>query len=221
MPVKNNWLRKIGINTVIDIGASTGNYARKIREILPEAFIHSFEPIEESFVRLKKTMEDDEKSTQYNIALSDTTGSAELNISRNIGSSSFLPMTNTHTAAFPDTEVIKSISVHCDTLDNILKKEMLPRKILMKLDVQGSELKVLEGSQEILSETEIVYTEVSFCELYEKQPLVNTVIHYLWQKGFIVCGFDDTSQSLSDGSFLQSNIYFRRKREINNGASPE
>lgn len=42
---KHLWLTNLNINTVVDIGAHEGEFAAKIRGILPTASILSFEPL--------------------------------------------------------------------------------------------------------------------------------------------------------------------------------
>jgi hypothetical protein len=47
------WLVRSGIKTIIDVGANTGQFSRAIHEVLPEAYIYSFEPLSDCFSELK------------------------------------------------------------------------------------------------------------------------------------------------------------------------
>jgi tRNA G46 methylase TrmB len=65
------WLQKFGIKTIIDIGANEGQFIDKISKILPDANIYSFEPLKDSFVKLKKNTRNNKNITAYNFALGD------------------------------------------------------------------------------------------------------------------------------------------------------
>ena len=97
---------------------------------------------------------------------------------------------------------IKNISTaQTDTLDNIIfgaYESAAPYGEFLKLDVQGAELEVLQGAERILSErTVAVVAEVSFCELYESQPLFGDVAAYMKSKGFGFYGFHAMSHRAS------------------------
>lgn len=92
-------------------------------------------------------------------------------------------------------------SCQTDTLDNIIfeaNESAAPYGELLKLDVQGAELEVLQGAERVLSErTVAVIAEVSFCELYENQPLFGDVASFLKSKGFGFYGFHAMSHRAS------------------------
>ena len=46
---KYGWLQKMDIATVLDIGANIGQFAEMIRQIVPQAMIYSFEPLQSCF----------------------------------------------------------------------------------------------------------------------------------------------------------------------------
>jgi ubiquinone/menaquinone biosynthesis C-methylase UbiE len=50
---KNRWLKNTGIQSVLDIGANTGQFAKKIRWIFPNVKIYAFEPIPSVFNSLQ------------------------------------------------------------------------------------------------------------------------------------------------------------------------
>ena len=52
------------------------------------------------------------------------------------------------------------------------------------MDVQGAELKVLEGAQNILEKTKIILTEVGLKPYYENHGMKKDIDDYLISKGF-------------------------------------
>lgn len=63
--------------------------------------------------------------------------------------------------------------------------------LLIKLDVQGFELQVLDGAPETLKRTEVILSEVSLLPYNKGAPLMHEVIAYLAERDFLpfdVCG---------------------------------
>lgn len=209
--VKYKWLYELNIQTILDIGASTGGYAKKARKVFPDAIIHSFEPIPQSFSRLQSYFKNDPNHHAYNIALSDANGIIKFNLNQSSGSSSILPITEKHISAYPSTANTNEISVQSDLLDNIFPTLNIKKNILMKLDVQGAESKVFAGGENTLLKCKVLYIETSFVELYDSQWLFNDLYQYLLSRGFYLAGIENVSQSLKDGSFLQADAYFVNK----------
>ena len=72
-------LRSLPIQTVIDVGANTGQFARQISRIFPQAKIYCFEPLPEPFKALESwALEQDERVKLFNVAIGDSEGTAEI-----------------------------------------------------------------------------------------------------------------------------------------------
>ena len=54
----------------------------------------------------------------------------------------------------------KSFKIKTNTLDNFCKEKKIKKIDILKMDVEGSELKVLEGSKKILDKTNIIQVEI-------------------------------------------------------------
>ena len=83
--------------------------------------------------------------------------------------------------------------------------------ILIKIDVQGSEDKVIRGGQKTLRRAKAVIVETSFTELYDGQPLFHDIYEGLRSLGFSYSGSwaPDLKNPL-DGSHLQQDSIFVR-----------
>jgi len=83
--------------------------------------------------------------------------------------------------------------------------------ILLKVDVQGYEHKVIDGSRNILNMVKVIIIETSFHELYEGQPLFAEIYELLNRLGFVYSGSWGELKSPLDGAPLQQDSIFIRK----------
>ena len=200
------YIASLNIKTVIDIGAHSGEFARMIKQVLPDAAIYSFEPLKDEFQLLDQTR----AGTAFNCALGDHNGSIEIHRSAYSQSSSILPMATLHKEAFPDSADHTAETVEIKRLDDALAGFSLQPEILIKIDVQGYEDKVIAGGEQLIDKTEAIIIEVSFRELYEGQPLFDRVFELLSRKRFKYMGNLYQLLSPLDGAPLQADALFVR-----------
>jgi hypothetical protein len=113
---------------------------------------------------------------------------------------------------FPGTEEVQAVVVRTARLDERLTEAMLPRPCLLKIDVQGGELLVLQGASGIMHLLDEVLVECSFVELYDGQPLAGDVVAFLRERGFGLAGVSTPAQG-HDGEPVQADFQFRRPDE--------
>lgn len=206
-----NWLEKLNIQTVIDIGANEGQFIRKIKKVLPAAKIFAFEPIPACFKKLVAANAD---VMAFNIALGNEEGSTEINISNNLASSSFLEMKELHKTSFPEAVFIGKESVALKRLDNVLLDHDLKNNLLIKLDVQGYEEKVIAGGEKTFAAASVLIIETIFEPFYENQWLFDDIYRHFTNKGFKFMGFTDQENSKASGIPLFADAIFIKKEMI-------
>jgi FkbM family methyltransferase len=163
------WLREMGIKTVLDVGANVGQFTTSIRKLLPEAKIYAFEPVEACFQDLARRRQGDALFQAFPYALGAEDGSAELNVNDFTPSSSLLPTASAHVEEFPFTARTAGATVEIRRLDSVVPALDLTEPMLIKLDVQGFEMQVINGGRETLARADVLITEISFAEFYEGQ----------------------------------------------------
>ena len=163
-------LRSLPIQTVIDVGANTGQFARQISKIFPQAKMYCFEPLPEPFKALERwALEQNGRAKAFNFALGENEGTVEMCFhTKHSPSSSLLASTDIVKTYFPLTESQTPMRVKLTTLDNALSSiiRLLKPEILVKLDVQGYEDRVLRGGPKTLSMAAACVLEVSVDTLY-------------------------------------------------------
>jgi FkbM family methyltransferase len=162
---KNN----INIDLILDIGANTGQYAKKMIANGFEIPIISFEPLSNVYATLKKNSSRFPNWTVFDqCAIGDFDGEININISQNIHSSSILSVTKTHMDAAPSSKFSSKETVLIKKLDSV-SDIINENNILLKIDTQGYEEKVLKGAKDIiLKKTKIIQLELSLISLYEE-----------------------------------------------------
>ncbi len=182
-----------------------------IRKILPEALIYSFEPLKDCYEQLTATMKGSSKFRAFNYALGDGDYETEIYRSEYLPSSSILPMRDLHKQAFPFTKGDAKERIKVRRLDSITRDLDCSENVLIKIDVQGFEDKVILGGKQLISKAKILIVETNFEALYERQPLFDVIYEMLKQMGFSYKGNLDQLVSPVDGRVLQSDSIFIRE----------
>lgn len=195
--------------TLIDIGANKGQFSLAYRALFPKGKIIAFEPFEESAQRFRQVFEGDAQVTLHGCALADVEDEATFHVTTRRDSSSLLKPGVGQSDAF-HVHGEMQIKVPVKRLDQVIDMRALqPGPILIKIDVQGAELKVLQGCDD-LSFADFVYVELSFVSLYDGQPLFDEVASYLFTRGFEIAGVFNQTLTAKFGP-TQVDVLFKSK----------
>lgn len=169
---------------ILDCGANVGQMAEAYRQFYPRAAIYSFEPVGSAFEKLR------EKCAALGVtpvrkAVGDRDGKAWINLTAGAESNSLLeflpgnPCERWH-------RVVGREEIEICTLDRWCKDNGVdPRRVsIIKMDLQGAELKALYGARELLSCVKLLLVEVSFVPLYKDCPLFEEVDRFIAECGF-------------------------------------
>ena len=208
---KKQIFKTFKIDIVLDIGASTGLFAKQLRnDIDYKNKILSFEPLRAAFDVLKKNAKGDSNWEVFNYALGDNDEKKEINIADNLFSSSLLDMLPSHLEAAPSSMYIGKELVDIKTLDSLFSDLCDPaKKVYMKLDTQGYESKVLTGANRSLKMIDFVQMEMSLLPLFEGEVLFNDMCLFMAEKGFNLIGIETVFTDQFTGRLLQVDGIFQ------------
>jgi FkbM family methyltransferase len=137
-------------HTALDIGAHKGGYAYwMLRQVGAQGKVFGFEPQKSLFdylAELKKSLSWDNFTIEH-LALSDHEGSVELRIPIKKDKKSS-PGASIVKTVFEENE-IRTETVKMSTLDEYCAQNSIVPNLL-KIDVEGNELAVLQGSEQVL-----------------------------------------------------------------------
>ncbi len=190
------WIQKIlkeSDNPMLyDIGANIGIYSIKFANLCRG--IYSFEPVDEIFSILTKNIKNNKKDnvTAFKIALSNTEGTSQINLYSSSGCNSLIKRN------IPEDNPVKFLKeekVKLSKLDTFIVKKDLKSPSIVKIDVEGAEKFILEGSSETINNCRPIvvceYSEDTCNDAgYNKEEIINQL-----PKDYIICGlseeFDD------------------------------
>ena len=199
------------ISVVFDIGASTGQYVNEIRKAGYQGKIVSFEPLKRAFLSLKKSSEKDDKWQILNMAVGNTIGELEINVSANLVSSSFRNISNLCLDNAPGTRYVNKEKVKMITLDSVIDKHKLhDDSLFVKIDVQGFEKEVIEGALNSIDKITGFQLELSLFQVYEGSLLFKEMLDLLNQYGFSLMSLEPGFSDRKTGKLLEADgIFFR------------
>ena len=145
-------LSKLPIRSIIDVGANDGQFSRKMFRIFPQSYLYSFEPLPDPFKKLEQWgKQQKDRIKVFNLALGDSIQTVEINNHLYFNqSSSLLQTTQLCERIYPMVKKQQTILVQQSTLDQEISSLPTPLSpdILIKLDVQGYEDRVIRGGME-------------------------------------------------------------------------
>jgi FkbM family methyltransferase len=215
---KKQMFKSYEIDTVLDIGANTGQFAQDLRkDIGYKKKIFSFVPLSTAFELLKVHSKADMDWEVFNFAIGDTEEKQEINIAGNSLSSSLLDMMPSHLNAEPRSKYIGRELIEIKTLDSLFSNLCRTAKnIYMKIDTQGFESKVLKGAEKSLAHIDTVQIEMSLVPLYKDELLFNEIYTLLSEKGFRLVSIEGVFSDHASGQLLQVDGIFHRASSICN-----
>jgi len=197
--------------TIFDCGGNEGQTVARYRSLFPTAHIHSFEPVPEMFGRISNRFAQDDRIHPAMIAVSEEPGELPFYEYNLTGFNSFELCTQPH------VHVVKETRVPVTTLDLYCEQNQVAHVDILKLDIQGAELRALKGASKLLSSgrISIVYSEVMFGKIYKEQSVYHEIASFLADHGYHMFRFYDLryapnrSFDYCDAIFAREDIYKR------------
>lgn len=206
-------IRQLNIQTIIDIGANKGQFAQKMRRYFPQAQIFAFEPLPLPYQQLQQWGDRQPNRVRtFNLALGDRVDKLEINSHVLFtASSSLLPTTKLCESLYPMVREQERIIVHQSTLDREMERfaRKLRPELLVKIDVQGYEDRVIRGGEKMLGQAKACILEISLDGLYEGQCQFRDIFPLLDNLGLRYAGNLDQVVA-ADGHVRYLNALFLR-----------
>jgi len=202
-------LRRLGFipKHIMDVGAFKGDWARVSLNIFPEATIFCIEPQNQTQHDLQELARE-----HSNIKVIQTLlGRSEReNVPfQQIGQASSLLLCNKNT----------KMTSPMATIDSLIESGLCEPPELLKLDVNGYEIEVLKGWTKRFQFCQVVQSEINLLPSVPGAPLLNEIVAYLYERGFVIYDIEEFIRAPSDGTvwlidalFCRIDSPFRKER---------
>jgi FkbM family methyltransferase len=200
------------IRTVLDVGANTGQFAAQALRAFPYAKVLSFEPVADAYTKLARwAFAEESRVLPINLALGDKSEQVEMwRHDEHSASSSLLKTTATCEALYPATVPQSKILVQVERLDDAIASYALEDELLLKLDVQGFEDRVLRGAPDTLQRARACILEVDLDTLYDGQARFPELVRLLDAAGLSFGGILEQVAG-NDGHVVYADALFERR----------
>lgn len=200
--------------TIVDVGANHGKWSAEAHRVFPKARLTLIEPVAvlapelEAFVatvpgsRLIRAGAASAPGERIMTEILSTDG-------EHPGSTFSLPASNA--PAGTEKKKVRQVPMPVVSLDSLLESGQLPAiPELVKIDVEGFELDVLQGSAKLLGKTDMFILEVSLVPIWG-QPIFHEIIAHMAALGYVVYDFPGFNRRPIDGALALVDVCFVRR----------
>lgn len=189
--------RGLDFNTIVDVGASNGMWAKLCLRFYPTAKYLMIEAQDVHLNELKAFCVTHPNCEYVLAAAGNSEGEIYFDISDPFGGLA---------SATPIND--KSVKVKVTTIDVEVQRRNLKGPYLVKLDTHGFEIPILEGAIETLKNSNGVIIEVYNYHLTNSSLLFFEMCNYMDKLGFRPLDMADPFNRIYDGSFWQMDLLF-------------
>jgi|TARA_B110000977_G_C10939065_1_gene440123 FkbM family methyltransferase len=187
---------------IFDIGACEGLSSVRYLSFFPSAEIYTFEPVPKNFKKLQNNKEKYKLNNlkPFEIGLSKEIGEATFHISSGTPPNKVKPADDSSEFGNKSSSLFKpdktkeihpwlkfkeTITIKTDTIDNFCETQNITFIDFIHMDVQGAELMVLQGGNNMLKKVKSIWLEVERISLYKDQALKEDIELFLSSNGFV------------------------------------
>lgn len=174
------------MNTIFDVGANVGKAAASYAVLFPASRIFCFEPATETYRQLEHNMQNRKQVCCFQLAMGAFPGKGTMLLERN---STMSCLVDEKTASL-DNRSIRTEQVEILTIEEFCKVKGIGHIGYLKIDVEGGDLDVLKGTENMLIAQKIDFVEVEagMNPQNERHVPFGVLKTYLEGKGYFIFG---------------------------------
>jgi FkbM family methyltransferase len=194
--------------SVLDIGANVGQFYNEIKPIFPNAYYYLIEGNDSCEVVLETL------NVDYSICLlSDCEKEVDFYVRKHEPRCTGNSIYRENTSFYDDDQII-ILKKQTKTLSNILNNKVFD---LIKIDVQGSEIDIINGGLDIFKNAKGVLMEISLVEYNQNAPVKEFVYEYMSNMGFIpIETIGNINHPITHELIQQDILFLNQKHDHNN-----
>lgn len=209
------WMQRIlagrDVEVVFDVGGNTGEWSDIILKSLSPKKIFIFEPFTIHYENLRKRYANYYAVSVLDVAMSNIDGEGIFHINSDPRYNHSLLSIDSTSDGWAKVEHVETLKVKCRTVDQFCEEHRISHINLMKIDTEGADFLVLQGSRQMLKSRriDIIYTEIFLKPLMEGQGSLAGTIDFMDSLGYSLFNFFD--QRYRGGRLVLTNAMFVRK----------
>ena len=194
--------------SVLDIGANVGQFYNEIKPIFTNAYYYLIEGNDSCEVVLETL------NVDYSICLlSDCEKEVDFYVRKHEPRCTGNSIYRENTSFYDDDQII-ILKKQTKTLSNILNNKVFD---LIKIDVQGSEIDIINGGLDIFKNAKGVLMEISLVEYNQNAPVKEFVYEYMSNMGFIpIETIGNINHPITHELIQQDILFLNQKHDHNN-----
>jgi FkbM family methyltransferase len=189
--------------SILDIGANVGQFYNESKVIFPEAYYYLIEGSEHCDIVLKTL------NVDYSISLlSNVEKEVDFYVRKHEPRCTGNSIYRENTSFYDDDQIMVE-KKYTKTLTSLLDNRIFD---LIKIDVQGSEIDIINGGLEIFKNAKGVLMEVSLVEYNQNAPTKDFVYEYMDKLGFTPVELIGNINHPITYELIQQDILFLNKK---------
>jgi len=186
---------------ILDVGAAKGFWSRGAGRLFTEAEFFMIDPLIESEEQLRSMCETDSRFRYILTAVGGEPGNKIMNVTPDHDGSTLLRY---YVGGDPSRQ--RKIAV--TTIDQLLSEGKIKPPHLVKIDVQGFELNVLEGGQKMFDTAEIFIIEANLFKFMPECPRLHEVIAFMADREFFLFDLAGSMRRPFENDLAQLDLVF-------------
>ena len=204
------YLDAASVRVALDVGSRDGEIALKLAALFPNARIYAFECNPAAIALCRRKLAGHDRITLVESAVSDVCGTVDFfaidpertvtpHTDGNIGASSLFEANG----EYPHEQYVQNrVRVPATTLAAWARAEGIEKVDVMWMDLQGAEIKALNGLGPLRSHLRALYTEVGYREIYRGQPLFPEIDAWLKAHDLRLAALFNSSEWSADALYI-------------------
>lgn len=188
-------------NTVIDVGAYKGLWTTEVKNIFKDSKFLMVEAQPDKKDILEKLVNSDPRLNYEPSLAGNKDGEEQIFTVMKTGSS-------VYTQIYEGNAERSEITLKSKTLDTMINEHGLKGEFFLKLDVQGYEIEVLKGAENILKNTPAIILEASLLNYNSGAPLIDEIMAFLKDKNYLLFDICEFNRKSEDGVLNQVDLIF-------------
>ena len=175
-------------NVIYDVGASSGSHTLMFRRLIgPTGHVYSFEPEPTCFLGLTQHIKINELSnvSAFQLALGNAFEQRKMVVPDPARVSLAGTLSESLQSVLTAEQVLKELTVDVVRMDDWHREHQAKDPDLIKIDVEGFELQVIDGAQELLEHARpLVFIEIDGADTQEREHIARGVMTRLRKLGY-------------------------------------